>query len=704
MTTAEKQFLKEMALYPVIELNKEKKPIREWKNPNGWINDPTAATGDTYGIITGKPSGIMVIDIDAKETTAEEKLEELKQAAKLTEDDLETINTTLRVITPNRGYHLYFKYREGLTNGSNVGLQAVDVRTQGGYIVSPHSRAKAKDGTIKQYEPSGDMIQEIPERLFDFLKNHKKKKDPTSNRAKVEGAGGAQHGGFSIEDLQGMKAGEGRNTALNNYLYAYCNTKGIKEEQSIIDLARGINDRFAEPEPGWKQTAESVHQALNDPEKEPFNDFLYRDENGRQRINEAYLAEYISQNNNLILVKQAGFENVLFYWYENGVYKRKSQNEIKTHINNYIPLKIRRDSMTTEVYRQLTTKPAALDIMDLNSEKGYINVKNGLVNVHTGKLEPHRPEVITTIQINAEYHEGDPIPEKWFNFLTTLTGGDMSMINVIQEWIGLTISNQPGHLPKKALALYGKVGNNGKTVLTNVMYHLIGEKNTAARDIQDLSNRFSAADLFGKKALIIDDQKGSDFSESSVFKEITSGGLVNCEFKGQQSFPFRFNGTVTFSCNTLPFIEGAKTSSLFERFMVIPCEVTIKEEDRDPMLFEDLKKESDQMFKWALEGLQRLIKNRFRFTHSAAIHEAGEDYRSKSDTLFRYVKETYTITGRDQDRITKHEFEQDYEIWAGQNDIKNPIEKKNIKDRAAAIEGIRYGKVSNNYYFGLERL
>lgn len=96
--------------------------IAEW-----WTCWPKA----NIGVVTGRASGLLVIDIDG---------EEGKQSL----DDLERrfgkLPTTLESST-GRGRHLYFQYPAGISIRNSIGKleKGLDVRGDGGYVVAPPS-------------------------------------------------------------------------------------------------------------------------------------------------------------------------------------------------------------------------------------------------------------------------------------------------------------------------------------------------------------------------------------------------------------------------------------------------------------------------------------------------------------------------------------------------------------------------------------
>lgn len=107
------------------------------KTPNG-LKDATNdfeklkpfLGNSNWAIVTGKISGLEVLDIDPKN----DGIESLKKL--LIKSDLYTPNV---VLTGSGGLHLYYSYSgEGLKNRTNI-LPGIDFKTDNGYVVCPPS-------------------------------------------------------------------------------------------------------------------------------------------------------------------------------------------------------------------------------------------------------------------------------------------------------------------------------------------------------------------------------------------------------------------------------------------------------------------------------------------------------------------------------------------------------------------------------------
>ncbi len=120
--------------FSVIPVNKNnKRPFIRWeefqrRRPtkeelNQWfLKFPDA----NIGIVTGKISGIAVVDFDSQEAFADAQM-----------NDRVPFTPTVKT---GKGYHLYCTYTNGVRNfQKRAGLAGIDLRAEGGYVVAPPS-------------------------------------------------------------------------------------------------------------------------------------------------------------------------------------------------------------------------------------------------------------------------------------------------------------------------------------------------------------------------------------------------------------------------------------------------------------------------------------------------------------------------------------------------------------------------------------
>lgn len=167
------------------------------------------------GVACGKLSGIVVIDLDSEDIS------------------LDSFPKTWTVKT-SKGYHLYYRYPEGLEigNKAHIGGRPIDIRGEGGYVIAPPS--KHVSGHIYAWidgRSPGDI------ELAPFPADHQflqEKQHPGDHEAYIDAA---------IKDELGKLAatGEGgRNDALNKATFALAQfiAHGVSESYLTQELYR----------------------------------------------------------------------------------------------------------------------------------------------------------------------------------------------------------------------------------------------------------------------------------------------------------------------------------------------------------------------------------------------------------------------------------------------------------------------------------
>jgi len=120
--------------YPVIPTSpKSKQPvIKGWKKfqkvlPGNEELEEWFCNGSKHSIsiVTGKISGLAVVDLDSPVAVVLAEKMDFPEAPR---------------VKTRRGYHLYYRWQEGIVNFQNrVDLPEIDLRGEGGYIIAPPS-------------------------------------------------------------------------------------------------------------------------------------------------------------------------------------------------------------------------------------------------------------------------------------------------------------------------------------------------------------------------------------------------------------------------------------------------------------------------------------------------------------------------------------------------------------------------------------
>lgn len=435
----------------------------------------------------------------------------------------------------------------------------------------------------------------------------------------------------------------------------------------------------------------------------------------KKKINTGLLAETVRDNEHFIIIRNPTDDKDAVYLYVNGVYKLANKQTIAAIIRGYLPAAKVTTSVINDVMSQLTmTLDNVYNVNDLNTDERYINFHNGLYDITTKKLIPHDPYLLSTFQFDFDYEPGSRNKEaftKYMKDFCTKPDGtvDYDQMKVLQEYTGFMLSNVSMKKIKKALVLLSALGNSGKSVFIRLISSFYGIDKVAPIKLTELTpdNKFILGTLPYSRLIVCDDESNTTVNDSSLFKAITGGGILKVEAKNKQAQSLCFNGGFMFACNGLPYFADDKGEHLFNRLLIIPCDHHIMDAQKDAGMDEKLQRELPAIMNWAIEGLHRLIEQGYTFTESEAVNNAREEYRKASDTVYRYIIENYEITQDYDDKVSRTTFDRGYTEWAKENEIIEPVKKKNLPLRLASF-GITYGRgnlgeIHNvNLYHGLK--
>lgn len=205
--------------------------IHQW-----WQQYPNA----NVGIVTGRVSGVVVIDLDPDKGGNESGARIYEQAP-----------TDLIVKTGRGGYHLYYRYPEDTDRIPNrVGLfPGVDVRADGGYVVAPPSTHSS--GRLYEWTSRGEPGK-LPPHLVGILTSH----------APVERDGEENSPKWLSDLLAGVGKGQ-RNDACAR-LCGYLIGKGMPKDV-VLAIVRQWNEKNYPPLPDHEvaATVESVYKTAH---------------------------------------------------------------------------------------------------------------------------------------------------------------------------------------------------------------------------------------------------------------------------------------------------------------------------------------------------------------------------------------------------------------------------------------------------------
>lgn len=598
-----------------IILNNDKTPAEKLSDGG----HPLEEVKDFENLAVLVPEPYVVLDFD---TTSDAEI-----ALQIVKD----LELKCLVMKTSRGIHLWFKSPDPMKNSIKtkcaIGLH-YDVRSWGkmSYTVVK------KDGVWREwvYTCKGDEVDEVPSWL-----------QPLSSKY----------------NFKGMKAGDGRNASLFEYILVM-QGKGYNREQ-IRKTINIINRHvFSDPlSDGEIQTIlrdESFKDEEELAETVAINECF--DEDGGFKHNK--FAELLVERMNIVTV------NEQCYVYRDGYYQRVEREIDQATIKLYARSRRSQRAEVLDYIKILTTKR----MNEIPVQEYIINLKNGRLDVRTGELLPFSPEFIDFARIPVVY-DPDAYCADLDKMLNKVFKHDRQVIDLFEEMVGYILIKNARF--RKGFLFYGS-GSNGKSTILNLLKKFIGDENLATVELKKLStDAFLVAELENKLANIGDDIDASEIADTGTIKKLFSGESLAAQRKYQQPFTLKNYAKMIFSCNTLPRILD-KTHGMYSRLMLIPFTATFSADDEDFDPFIEGKVTTDEALSYllniGLRGLRRLLHNN-KFTEPDIVKEALETYKHDNSTVLTWITEEAIETKQLLSETTDKLYSE-FKDWCARGEIK----------------------------------
>lgn len=459
----------------------------------------------------------------------------------------------------------------------------------------------------------------------------------------------------------------------NNNKWQKCTPDEVREfpdevkAQGEIALKEALKNEREKVKSNTKAKKEESKQDPKNKVKDSEEDMpwlKYFEEGKRFKV--SWLADDILDNHLRLF-----FDGLYLYRYDQGVYKRDGEQLLRIIIQDLLGERALKKYAEETIY-YIENATFISDATQINP-KGFINMKNGILNWRTGELIPSSPEFIFTYQIQAEYNPkaNEAIIH---NFVSSILPKDSH--ELFYEMIGYFFTNELRL--EKAFMLIG-IGRNGKSIAIDMICSLFGEDSYSTVSLQELSHRFRAAEIDGKLLNVYRDLPQKPIDDTGAFKQIVSNEELLLERKNKNPKKVKPECKLLFSSNHL-VASPDMSDGYFRRWVLFEFKNEFNESNRDIDILEKLttKDSLSTLFNLALEGLKRLHKNR-KFSDSASSNELREKYRKHCDSVLQFVEEECEL-GEDHCTPMKELFNK-YEEFCDEWRIKNKLGKKNFNVR-----------------------
>lgn len=631
---------------------------------------------NNIGIVTGKASGIIAIDIDPKHGGTIDAVTELA-GQKL---------ATRMFRTQSGGTHLIFKYPEGVDHiGNSVGKLApgVDVRADGGYIVGPTSVIDGRAYEILNHDDIDSLPASLLNRLLpidrevpqshyqypedqwdDVLRWHK---------ANVREAAEAEEG-TRDDTLYRM--------LVRSYQLSCCVPDDVLSQQSVtLDFQRRVPYRlkgwggkverawqYAEltprphPRPLVNPHITTVEEREGPPVITPdeytpnsvLNPTQLNDAGNADRLVELYgdRLRYVEGLGWLIWdgkvwkpESEAGASVVemisvahAFFWQDYNQKVKDGDTGVKAlfaHAQYSLSLKGIMNAMNLLKSRHTIR----LSVDDLDSHKHLLTVKNGIVDLRTGMIMEHDAKWHMTQIVDIEYVP-DAVAPRWAKFLEEVMPGMPDMPPFLQRLVGYGIT---GEVSEHAMAIHYGRGSNGKSIFLDTLRSLFRNVSSVA-DWSSFERKQNGAGgarpdlvrLRGARLVTVNEADARASIDEAQIKRMASGDLITARALHQNDIEFYPNFLLQMATNAKPDIRGAD-EGIWRRVKLIPWTRFFEPHERDHGLAETLQGEAMGILAWAVRGAVEWYSTGLQ--EPERVRNATQEYREAADILGGFIEE-----------------------------------------------------------------
>jgi P4 family phage/plasmid primase-like protien len=276
-----------------------------------------------------------------------------------------------------------------------------------------------------------------------------------------------------------------------------------------------------------------------------------------------------------------------------------------------------------------------------------------------------------------------PIPlfEKWLNDLF-----DESDHSTVQEMFGYLLV--PTTAVQEAFILVGP-GDAGKSVIGTILAAIFGNAFVSVNLHELVQQRFMLSVAENKLVLYDDDLGAGALKETGILKKLVAG---DSPIPGERKYvdPYNFIPycKLVMSTNIMLSALYDDSDGFFRRLYAI--EVKPKNPDRKQIRkFGDkiIEEEREQIIRWALVGLKRLMSNGWKIAKSERSVNYMGIVKSTQVNVQEFVDE---CTVRDSESVTPYaDIRKTYERWA-RADVAVPLSERRMQtwlSQNSAING-----------------
>jgi putative DNA primase/helicase len=333
---------------------------------------------------------------------------------------------------------------------------------------------------------------------------------------------------------------------------------------------------------------------------------------------------------------------------------------------------------------------------DLDRDPWALNVRNGVIDLRSGELRPHRREDFLCRLAPVEYDQAADCP-LWLATLSLVFNGDQELIGFVRRLFGVALT---GTVREQVLPIFHGAGSNGKSTILNTLLGVLGTDYgmKAPKDLLMLKRNEAhpteLATLHGKRLIVAIETAGGARLNESLIKELTGSDPITTRRMREDFWTFDPTHKVILATNHRPKVRGTD-HAIWRRLKLVPFDVTIPDDQADRTVPERLRAEYPGILAWAVRGCLEWQETGLR--PPGTVDTATTAYRTSQDVVGQFLTECCTVDPAD--RVKASELFGAYRAWSERGAMKVMTQN----DFGADMTERGFERFTNNgtYYRGI---
>ena len=289
----------------------------------------------------------------------------------------------------------------------------------------------------------------------------------------------------------------------------------------------------------------------------------------------------------------------------------------------------------------LKSQPGIAAVPEIfDSDPWALSCPNGVLDLKTFRLHPHRREDLLT-KMTAAAYEPDACSAVWEDHLRDNLP-DAATVITLQRFAGYTLTGDTRH--DRFAFLHGP-GGSGKSTTLEALKRTLGSYAMAASFDTFLASQRNpsapnddVACLSGARMVIATETVGRKDWAVGVIKHLTGGDTIRARHLYQRSFTFTPRFKLWFGANDRPRVD-ASDNAFWRRILEMPFSKGRPDESqRDPRIREvliDPTQSGAAILAWAVKGCRDWQAHGLGV--SITVLSATKDYQASMDTVAQFV-------------------------------------------------------------------